>query len=139
MTNDNPHSPRWLTCDLDCDLCTEMQNCPLINPDEMTTRIMTSKHRGFIHKRDEVRTYPSAQPLSFVIDLRSSLLTLGIVQASLTLLSLNRRLHHSSFFILHSSFFNSYRLRLRFPLPPAFGRCVASPCVLRASWGSSGP
>ena len=34
---------------------------------------------------------------SFVIDLRSSLLTLGKVQASLTLLSLNRSLHHSSF------------------------------------------
>ena len=50
MTNDNPHSPQWLTCDLDCDLCVEMEHCPLINPDEMTTRIMTSKHRGFKEK-----------------------------------------------------------------------------------------
>ena len=37
---------------------------------------------------------------SFVIDLRSSLLTLGIAQTSLALLSLNRSLLHSSFFIL---------------------------------------
>ena len=40
---------------------------------------------------------------SFFIDLRSSLLTLGKVQASLTLLSLNRSLRHSSFVICHSS------------------------------------
>jgi hypothetical protein len=47
MTNDNSHSPSWLTCDLNCDQCIEMVQCPLINPDEMTTRIMTPKHRGF--------------------------------------------------------------------------------------------
>ena len=39
---------------------------------------------------------------SFFIDLRSSLLTLGIAQTSLALLSLNRSLLHSSFFILSS-------------------------------------
>ena len=38
----------------------------------------------------------------FTLDLRSSLLTLGIVDASITLLSLNRSLH-SSLLILHSS------------------------------------
>ena len=40
---------------------------------------------------------------SLFIDLRSSLLTLGIAQASLALLSLNRSLLHSSLFTLHSS------------------------------------
>lgn len=55
MINDNPHSPSWLTCDLDCDQCIEMDHCPLINPDEMTTRIMTSKHRGFRKRGKEQR------------------------------------------------------------------------------------
>ena len=61
MTNDNPHSPQWLTCDLDCDLCVELQNCPLINPDEMTTRIMTSKHRGFRKRGKEQRKEKEAK------------------------------------------------------------------------------
>jgi len=41
---------------------------------------------------------------AFFIELRSSLLSLGIADASIALLSLNRSLLHSSFFILHSSF-----------------------------------
>ena len=55
MINDNPHSPSWLICDLDCELCDEMLDCPLINPDEMTTRIMTSKHSGFRKRGKEQR------------------------------------------------------------------------------------
>ena len=51
---------------------------------------------------------PLGQHKLFVIDLRSSLLTLGKVQASLTLLSLNRSLRHSSFVI--------FFLLLAFPL-----------------------
>lgn len=61
MINDNPHSPSWLTCDLDCELCIEMEQCPLINPDEMTTRIMTSKHRDFRKNGKEKRKEKEAK------------------------------------------------------------------------------
>ena len=61
MINDNTHSPRWLNCDLDCDLCDEMQNCPLINPDKQVPRSKTPKHGGFRKRGKEQRKEKEAK------------------------------------------------------------------------------